>query len=56
MTKLRDLFDLPEHVNPGDFVLKLSDVVDHPHAALKDYAVTDGEKSWIYLFFFRQPT
>jgi hypothetical protein len=22
MTKLRDLFDLPERVNPGDFVLK----------------------------------
>ena len=41
MTKLRDLFDLPEHVNPGDFVLKLSDVVDHPDAALKDYVVTD---------------
>ncbi|MBZ5659872.1 MAG: phage resistance protein [Acidobacteriia bacterium] len=41
MTKLRDLFDLPERVNPGDFVLKLSDVVDHPDAALKDYVVTD---------------
>ena len=31
----------PERVNPGDFVLKLSDVVDHPDAALKDYVVTD---------------
>ena len=41
MTKLRDIFDLPERVNPGDFVLKLSDVVDHPDAALKDYLVTD---------------
>jgi hypothetical protein len=41
MTKLRDLFDLPERVNPGDFVLKLSDVVDHPDAALKDYVVTE---------------
>jgi hypothetical protein len=41
MTKLRDLFELPERVNPGDFVLKLSDVVDHPDAALKDYFVTD---------------
>jgi hypothetical protein len=41
MTKLRDIFDLPERVNPGDFVLKLSDVVDHPDAALKDYVVTD---------------
>src|SRR4029077_17009939 len=41
MTTLRDLFDLPERVNPGDFVLKLSDVVDHPDAALKDYVVTD---------------
>ena len=38
---LRDLFDLPEAVNPGDFVLKLSEVVDHPDLALKDYVVTD---------------
>lgn len=35
-TKLRDLFDLPDRVNPGDFVLKLSDVVGHPAEALKD--------------------
>lgn len=41
MTKLRDLFDLPDRVNPGDFVLKLSNVVDHPTEALKDYVVTD---------------
>jgi hypothetical protein len=41
MTKLRELFNLPERVNPGDFVLKLSDVVDHPDVALKDYVVTD---------------
>src|ERR1700676_998082 len=41
MTTLRDLFDLPERVNPGDFVLKLSDVVNHPDVALKDYVVTD---------------
>jgi hypothetical protein len=41
MTKLRDIFDLPERVNSGDFVLKLSDVVDNPDAALKDYVVTD---------------
>ena len=32
--KLRDLFDLPERVNPGDFVLKLSEVVDHSLAGL----------------------
>ena len=38
---LRDLFDLPERVNPGDFVLKLSDVVNDPDHALKDYVVTD---------------
>lgn len=38
---LRDLFDLPEHVNPGDFVLKLSEVIDQPDHALKDYVVTD---------------
>ncbi len=40
-SKLRDLFDLPDRVNPGDFVLKLSDVVGHPAEALKDYLVTD---------------
>jgi hypothetical protein len=44
MTTLRDLFDLPERVNPGDFVLKLSDVVDHPDAALKDYVVTSARQ------------
>jgi hypothetical protein len=38
---LGDLFDLPERVNPGDFVLKLADVVDRPDEALKDYVVTD---------------
>src|SRR5260370_42465390 len=41
MTTLRELFNLPERVNPGDFVLKLSDVVDHPDVVLKDYVVTD---------------
>jgi hypothetical protein len=41
MTKLRELFELPERVNPGDFVLKLSEVVDRPEATLKDYLVTD---------------
>jgi hypothetical protein len=28
-------------VNPGDFVLKLSEVIDQPDHALKDYVVTD---------------
>jgi hypothetical protein len=41
MTKLRDLFDLPERVNDGDFVLKLSAAVGDPGEALKDYVVTD---------------
>jgi hypothetical protein len=41
MTKLGDLFELPERVNPSDFVLKLSEVVDHAEIALKDYFVTD---------------
>ena len=41
MTKLGDLFVLPERVDPSDFVLKLSEVVDHPETALKDYFVTD---------------
>jgi hypothetical protein len=41
MTKLGDLFELPERVNPSDFVLKLSEVVDSPETALRDYFVTD---------------
>ena len=41
MTTLRNLFNLPERVNPGDFVLKLSDVVNRPDEALKEYFVTD---------------
>lgn len=39
--KLRELFDLPERVNPDDFVLRLANAVDDPAAALKDYVVTD---------------
>ncbi len=41
MTTLRDLFNLPDHVNPGDFVLKLTEAVEHPEVALRDYVVTD---------------
>lgn len=39
--KLRELFDLPERVNPDDFVLRLANAVDSPVVALKDYVVTD---------------
>jgi hypothetical protein len=40
MTKLRDIFDLPERVNDGDFVLKLTDGLDAPAETVRNYVVT----------------
>ncbi len=39
-TYLSQLFDLPRQVRQGDFVLKLTDGVQHPEATLRDYVVT----------------
>ena len=40
MTFLRDLIHIPERVHQGDFVLKLSEGVNHADATLRDYVVT----------------
>jgi len=40
-TFLSQLFDLPKQVRQGDFVLKLTDGVQHPDATLRDYVVTE---------------
>jgi predicted ATPase len=39
-TYLSQLFDLPRQVRQGDFVLKLTDGVQHPETTLRDYVVT----------------
>jgi hypothetical protein len=41
MTLLKDLIDIPEYVDRGAFVLKLSEGVTDPDATLKSYVVTE---------------
>ena len=38
---VRDLFDLPAQVRKGDFVLKLSEGVEHPKETAETYVVTE---------------
>ena len=40
MTLIADLIAIPEKVHRGDFVLSLTDGVDHPRETLRDYVVT----------------
>jgi hypothetical protein len=40
MTLLRELIDIPAHVQKGDFVLRLSEGVVDPEGTLRDYVVT----------------
>lgn len=40
MPKLREIFDLPEQVHQGDFVLKLTDGLEAPAETVKNYVVT----------------
>lgn len=40
MTLIRELIDIPEYVDKGSFVLKLSEGVNEPEATLKSYVVT----------------
>jgi hypothetical protein len=40
MTLLKDLISIPERVHQGDFVLKLSQGVEHPDETLASYVVT----------------
>jgi hypothetical protein len=39
-TYIKDLIDLPEKVHGGDFVLKLTEGVEHPDETLRPYVVT----------------
>ena len=39
-TTMKDIFDLPDRVMRGDFVLKLSEGVDKPDETIKNYVVT----------------
>jgi hypothetical protein len=40
MALIRDIFELPEQVHRGDFVLRLAEGVQHPTETLRDYVVT----------------
>ena len=40
MPKLRDIFDLPEQVHQGDFVLRLTDGLNAPAETVRDYVAT----------------
>ena len=40
MTLIRELIDVPEHVQRGDFVLRLSEGVNRPEETIRDYVVT----------------
>ncbi|MEO0825173.1 MAG: phage resistance protein, partial [Cyanobacteria bacterium J06642_9] len=40
MTLIKDLIEIPERLQKGDFVLKLTEGVTRPEATLKDYVVT----------------
>ncbi|MCZ6875576.1 MAG: hypothetical protein O7G88_18965 [bacterium] len=37
---IKDLIDISEHVQLGDFVLRLSEDVNRPDETLRDYVVT----------------
>lgn len=40
MTKIADILDIPQQVHQGDFVLKLTEGMDHPEETLRSYVVT----------------
>ena len=39
-TVIKDLLNLPEQVNRGDFVLRLTEGVSRPAATIDEYVVT----------------
>ena len=41
MPLIKELIDIPERVNKGDFVLRLTEGIQKPEQTLKDYVVTD---------------
>ena len=40
MTLIKDLIEIPDRVQKGDFVLKLSEDIEYPERVLKNYVVT----------------
>ena len=40
MTLIKDLIDIPDRVQKGDFVLRLSEDIEHPDVVLANYVVT----------------
>ena len=46
MTLIRDLIDIPEHVQKGDFVLRLAEGVDRAEETLRVYVVTPELKKY----------
>ena len=40
MALLKDLINIPERVHTGDFVLRLSEGVEHAEQTLRNYVVT----------------
>ncbi|MGR9107058.1 MAG: phage resistance protein [Gammaproteobacteria bacterium] len=40
MTKIDEIFDIPERVHQGDFVLRLTEGVNRPEETLRNYVVT----------------
>ena len=45
MTLIKDLIEIPERVQKGDFVLKLTEGVTRADATLRDYVVTPELKA-----------
>jgi hypothetical protein len=41
MTLLKELIDIPEHIDKGQFVLRLAEDVNRPDVVLENYVVTD---------------
>ena len=40
MTLIKDLIEIPDHVEKGQFVLRLAEGVTRPEETLRDYVVT----------------
>ena len=45
MTLIKDLIDIPDRVYKDEYVLKLSEGVNHPEATLRDYVLTPELKT-----------
>lgn len=45
MTLIKDLIEIPERVQRGDFVLLLAEGVNHPEETLREYVVTPELKA-----------